>query len=283
MVYQQNIKVLHGGDVLAECGPMRLVISSFLGKVPQRETNIRAAKKSFEYLEQVAGARERLCRTYIDFPDHMPEPLALEMVSSVMAIGDADLTPMSAVAGTIADAVANYLAGRGMTKVIVNNGGDVAVRLQGKDSVTVGIRQDIRSIDFSHVIVLSPSRASWGVATSGLGGRSLTRGVASAVTVIAHTASVADAAATAVANASFVAHTRVMQRAADLIAPATDIPGVPVTLEVGPLEEATRSLALYQAREKAEELVKRDVIFGAFVAVDGKIDMTDFFRECLLN
>ena len=283
MGYEQHITVLHEGDVLAECGPMRLVISSFLGKVSQRDMNIRAAKKSFEYLERVAGAREGLSRPYRDLPDHIQEPLALEMVRSAMAIGDVDLTPMAAVAGTIADAVANYLAGRGMTKVIVNNGGDVAIRLQGRDSVTVGIRQDIRSTDFSLVISLSPERSSWGVATSGLGGKSLTRGVASAVTVIAHTASAADAAATAIANASFVEHARVIQRAADLIDPATDIPGVPVTLEVGPLEESTKSLALQRARERAEELVKGSVIFGAFVAVDGKIVMTDFFRECLLN
>jgi len=283
MGFQQRIKVLQGGDVLAECGPMRLVISSFLGKVPQREMNIRAAEKSFEYLEQVAGARESLSRPYTDLPDQMREPLALEMVCSAMAIGDADLTPMAAVAGTIADAVANYLAGRGMTKVIVNNGGDVAIRLQGRDSVTVGIRQDIRSTDFSHVISLSPERSSWGVATSGLGGRSLTRGIASASTVIARTASAADAAATAVANACFVKDGRVIQRAADLIDPATDIPGVSVTLEVGHLEESKKSLALQRAREKAEELMERYVIFGAFVAVDGKIVMTNFFRESLLN
>lgn len=283
MGYQQNINVLQGGDVLAECGPMRLVISSFLGKVPQREMNIRAAKKSFEYLEQVAEARESLSRPYTDLPDHMRDPLPLEMVCSALAIGDADLTPMAAVAGTIADAVANYLAGLGMTKVLVNNGGDVAVRLQGRDSVTVGIRQDIRNNDFSHVIVLSPARSSWGVATSGLGGRSLTRGIASAATVIARTASAADAAATAVANACFVEDACVTQRAADLIDPATDIPGIPVTQEVGSLDDEKKAVALDRALKKAAGLVERRVILGAFVAVDGKIGMTEFFRECLLN
>ncbi len=283
MGFQQTIKVLHGGEVLAECGPMRLVISSFLGKVPQREMNIRAAEKSFEYLERVAGERENLRRPYSDLPVHVREPLALEMICSAMAIGDPDLTPMAAVAGTIADAVANYLAARGMTKVIVNNGGDVAVRLQGKDAVTVGIREDIRRSDFSHTICLSPERSSWGVATSGLGGRSLTKGVASAVTVIAHTASAADAAATAIANASFVKHTGVIQKTADSIDPETDIPGILVTLKVGPLEESARYRALKQAREKAEKLVKRYIIFGALVAVDGTIGMTDFFRECLRN
>jgi hypothetical protein len=281
MGYRQTIDVLHGGDVMAECGPMRLVISSFVGKVPQPEMNIQAAKKSFEFLEQVAGEKERLGRTCMGIPQDLAKPLPLEMVRSVLAVGDADLTPMAAVAGTIADAVADYLAGRGMTRVIVNNGGDVALRLQGEDSATVGIREDIGTHDFSHVIVLGPERFSWGVATSGLGGRSLTRGIASASTVIASTASLADAAATAVANASFVKDPRVIQRDADRIDPATDIPGVPVTLEVGTLARETKSLALRQALDKATGLTERGIILGAFVAVDGKTGMTEFFRRCL--
>jgi len=282
MVYQQAIKVLHGGDVMAECGPMRLIISSFIGKVPQREMNMDAARYSFETFEKIARARETLSRTYTQIPSQLEEPLVLEMIYSAMAIGDEDLTPMAAVAGTISDAVANYLADRGMTKVIVNNGGDIAIRLQGENSVTVGIRQDVMNHDFSHVIRLGPERTSWGVATSGVGGRSLTRGIASAATLIAGTASVADAAATAVANASFVEDPKVIRYNAEKIDFATDISGIPVTLKVGPLKEETKSLAIKRALTRAEELKERKIILGAFVAVDGKIGMTDFFRERLL-
>lgn len=283
MVYQQAIRVLHGGDVMAECGPMRLIISSFIGKVPQREMNMDAARYSFETLEKIARARETLSQTYTQTPSQLEEPLALEMIYSAMAIGDEDLTPMAAVAGTISDAVANYLADRGMTKVIVNNGGDIAIRLQGENSVTVGIRQDVMNHDFSHVIRLGPERTSWGVATSGVGGRSLTRGIASAATLIAGTASVADAAATAVANASLVEDPQVIQYNAEKIDFATDISGIPVTLKVGPLKEETKSLAIKRALTRAEELKERKIILGAFVAVDGKIGMTDFFRDRLID
>ena len=66
------------------------------------------------------------------------------------------------------------------------------------------IRPQVNSRHISHVIRLDGSQAAWGVTTSGVGGRSLTRGIASAVTVLAANASVADAAATAIGNACFV-------------------------------------------------------------------------------
>jgi ApbE superfamily uncharacterized protein (UPF0280 family) len=268
---------------MAEWGPMRLVISSFVGKVSQRQMNVDAARYAFSVLEKISRSREKLSRVYAQIPNQLEEPLALEMVCSVLAVGDSDLTPMAAVAGTIADAVADYLADRGMTKAIVNNGGDIAIRLQGEDSATVGIREDVRSYDFSHVIRLGAERASWGVATSGLGGRSLTRGIASAASVIAHKASIADAAATAIANASFVEDARVIQEDAERVDPATDIPGIRITSKVGLLKDETKSLALRRSLTRAAELIERRIIIGAFVVVDGKIGMTDFFREWLID
>jgi ApbE superfamily uncharacterized protein (UPF0280 family) len=70
------------------------------------------------------------------------------MLESVRAVGDARLTPMAAVAGTIADGVADFLFSRGMTKVIVNNGGDIAVRLKAPNAVRVGLREDVNSEEF---------------------------------------------------------------------------------------------------------------------------------------
>ncbi|MFO7600590.1 MAG: FAD:protein FMN transferase [Candidatus Desulfacyla sp.] len=281
--HQQTIRVLQGGDIMAEWGPMRLVISSFVGRVPQREMNVDAARYAFEALEKISRHREKLSRASAHIPNQIEEPLALEMVCSALTVGDADLTPMAAVAGTIADAVADYLAGRGMTKAIVNNGGDIAIRLRGENSATVGIREDVRSYDFSHVIRLGSERASWGVATSGVGGRSLTRGIASAATVIAHKASMADAAATAVANASFVEDRQVIQKDAERVAPDTDIPGTPITCKVGLLKEETKSLAVKRALGRAAELMAREVILGAFVSVAGKVGMTDAFRGWLVD
>jgi hypothetical protein len=203
------------------------------------------------------------------------------MVRNVLAVGDADLTPMAAVAGTIGDAVADYLFRRGMTRVVVNNGGDIAIRLQDEEPVRVGIRTDVNNSDFDDVLVLGPGCGSWGVATSGLGGRSLTRGVASAATIVAPTASLADAAATAVANASFVEDEQIVQRYAEEVDPNTDIRGIPVTVKVGRISPEKGRVAVSKAMDRAEELVGRGIILGALIAVDGQIGMTSFLTERL--
>lgn len=273
--------MLQDGAVMAECGPMRLVISASVGKVPQPEMGKRAAEESFKYLEQVAHLRGLLGKRHTEIPENFGDSIAGKMIRSVLAVGDKDLTPMAAVAGTIADAVADFLFKRGMTRVVVDNGGDVAVRLLGDASVTVGIRQKVDDQEISNVIALDSRSSSWGVTTSGLGGRSLTRGVASAATVISESASMADAAATAIANASFVKDEQVLQQLAEEIDPETDIEGLPVTVKVGPLSEETKAMAVSKAMERSGQLIEKDIILGAYVAVQGKVAMTRFFKQRL--
>jgi uncharacterized protein len=280
-VFEKIIHRLQGGSVLAECGPMRLVISVFLGKLPQPDMAVRAAKESFVFLEAVAQEKDYLGRQFWSSMHKARNALVTRMIESVSAVGDEDLTPMAAVAGTIADEVADFLFVRGMTKVMVENGGDLSVRLKGDESVTVGIRPGVDALEISHVIAPEPGRTSWGVATSGLGGRSLTRGIASAATAVAETASLADAAATAVANASSVEDAQVVRRPAEELDPYTDIRGLLVTVKAGPLSEAKKSMALERSIRRAEELISRNVILGAFVAVQGREAMTPYFRDRL--
>jgi len=279
--HSQILQALRGGDVLAEWGPMRLVISAFVGRAPQPRMGMDAGRFAFAVLESIARARPFLSRPRKELPAGIESSPVREMVRSVLAVGDADLTPMAAVAGAIADAVADYLADRGMTKTIVNNGGDIAIRLRGEASATVGIRQDVTRHDVSHVIRLGPERLSWGVATSGMGGRSLTRGIASAASIIADRASTADAAATAVANASLVEDPEVIQVNAETVDPDTDIPGIRVTRRIGRLKEETRLKGVEQALHRAAALMERQIVLGAFVAVAGQIGMTGSFREWL--
>jgi ApbE superfamily uncharacterized protein (UPF0280 family) len=283
MPFERSATVLPGGSVLAESGPMRLVISAGIGKVPQTKMALRAAEESFGFLERVARNRKFLGRDFLEHREEIKDALVLKMISNVMMVGDDDLTPMAAVAGTIADEVADFLFERGMTKVVVDNGGDVAIRADREDPVTVGIRPDVSDRAVSHVIGLDPSLRSHGVATSGLGGRSLTRGIASAATVVARTASLADAAATAVANASFLEDAQVWRRPAEEMDPYTDIPGLDITVKVGSLSEEKKSRAVSKAIRRAEDLVRREVILGAFVAVQGKMAMTDFIKKHLVE
>ncbi len=257
---------------------MRLTIEASVGRIPQRDLCVRAAGEAFSMLERIARQRRRLSRWYREMPNDLDDRLARKMTRSVLAV-DPGLTPMAAVAGTISDGVASFLHRRGMDRVIVNNGGDIAVRTGPGVSVNVGIRPDLSGGPVAEIVALGDERAAWGVATSGLEGRSFSRGVASAVTIFAGSASIADAAATSVANASFVADETVVQRPAEELDDQTDIPGVAVTVRAGPFTEEKKDLALSRALERAKALANRRLIYGAYIVVDGKVAMTEFVHR----
>jgi ApbE superfamily uncharacterized protein (UPF0280 family) len=279
MSYEYHIGVIDEESVLVECGPMRLVIRAWNKKQPQIKLARRAAEESISYLERIARCRALLSRPIPDIEDLPGDELALGMIRSTRAIGDHDLTPMAAVAGTIADAVADWLFKQGLTRVIVDNGGDIAIRLARGETATVGVRPQVTSPLISHVIYLDSGRSTWGVTTSGMGGRSFTRGIASAVTVLAADASVADAAATAVANACFVEDKGIIQLPAGNIDPNSDLAGINVTTEVAPLSAESIRMAVGNARYKAENLFQKGLIIGAFIALGSVYTMTDGLKS----
>ena len=278
MPYEQSIAFIDGESVLAECGPMRLIIRAWDENKPQIDLIREAADKSFTYLERIAGFRSELSQPFPEIKERPQDDLAMEMVNSVGIIGDPDLTPMAAVAGTIADAVADWLFEREVTRVIVDNGGDIAVRLAEGEVVNVGVRPSIRSSTISHVLRLDSRMQSWGVTTSGFGGRSFTRGIASAVTALAASASFADSASTAIANACFVENENIKQIPAELLDPGTDLSGVPVTVRVGQLSRAQLLAAFDKALHRAEELVARGVILGALISQGNLFSMTSSLK-----
>ncbi len=263
-----------GRALLAENGPMRMVIQAWEGKVPRLDLATEAADYAFACLARVAGQLAVLKRRPGAIDGLPPEPLAREMIKSVRAVGDADLTPLAAVAGTLADAVADRLFGQGLSRVIVDNGGDIAIRLAAGETTRVGLRPEIAHPEISHVLTLDGRHSTWGVATSGLGGRSFTCGIASAVTAVARSASLADAAATAVANACLVAGADVLRVPAAKLDPNTDIPDLLVTVAVGDLTGPQRAEALSNALQRAEGLTQRGVIRGALAAVGKQVGWT---------
>ena len=275
MSYEYYIGVMDEESVLVECGPMRLVIRAWKMGRPQIEVARQAAEKSIIYLEQIASCRPLLSRAVPEIVSWPEADLAVQMITSVKAIGDGDLTPMAAVAGTMADAVADWLVAQKMDRVIVDNGGDIALRLKAGQTARVGIRPRIDSRLVSHVLNIDASQPAWGVTTSGLGGRSLTRGIASAVTVLASNASVADAAATAIGNACFVEDDGIIQLPADSLDPNTDLAGMLVTAKVGELLPEKIFQAIESARQKAERLSQRKIIRGAFIALQNVFAISD--------
>lgn len=263
--------------VMAENGPMRIIIQAWDKKGPHLPMASKAARFSFTCLEQVAGHHDLLKQVHRRLPDGLP-PIPRAMVESVMATGEKDLTPMAAVAGSIADAVADWLFSRGMSRVIVNNGGDIAIRLAENQTARVGIRTRIQSPLISHVVELSSCCPSWGVNTSGLGGRSLTRGIATAVTAFARTSSLADATATSIANACFVKDDAIVQVMAQEVDPYTDIRDIPVTVRVGRLKKNSLARAMNEALNKAEHYIEMGIIQGALVSVGNELVSTHEFN-----
>ncbi|WP_300460169.1 hypothetical protein [Desulfobacula sp.] len=263
--------------VMAENGPMRIIIQAWDHKQPQARLAFKAAEFAFACLEQVAAHHDILKQVHCHLPDELP-PIPRVMVESVMATGEKDLTPMAAVAGSISDAVADWLFNRGMSRVIVNNGGDIAIRLAENETARVGIRTHIQQSSISHIVELSSRHPSWGVNTSGLGGRSLTRGIASAVTAFAKTSALSDATATAIANACFARDEAIVQAMAQTIDPYTDISGIPVTVKVGHLKTSTITQAMTTALTKAEHYIKMGLIKGALISVGKTLVLTHDFN-----
>ena len=275
MSYEYYIGVIDEESVLVECGPMRLVIRAWCQRLPLLKLARQAAEESISYLERVARCRSQLSRPIPQIEDFPQDELALSMIASAGAIGDDDLTPLAAVAGTIADVVADWLYERGATRVIVENGGDIAIRLAEGENATVGVRPQVDSRRISHVIRLEGSQTAWGVTTSGVGGRSLTRGIASAVTVLAAKASAADAAATAIGNACFVEDGSIVQYPAERLDPNTDLTGISVTTQVGELSSEKVLKAIDSAWQKTELLAQRKIILGAFMALQNVFAISD--------
>ncbi|MCP4048404.1 MAG: UPF0280 family protein [Gammaproteobacteria bacterium] len=265
-----------------ENGPLRLVIQAFSGLKPQAEMIVAEADFAFACLNRVAQSLPLLKQRHGLISSAPPDQIAKTMLESVRLIQEPDLTPMAAVAGTIADFVADHLFTEKVTKVIVDNGGDIAIRLNPGETARVGFRPDIESQQITHVIELvsePPDFSTWGVNTSGMGGRSLTRGIASAVTAFAGTSSVADAAATAIANNCFAADDNIRQVPARLIDPNTDLGDMLITVDGSGLSEMTYEKALNSGLDKANLLVKKDIIRGALLSVGGKMGVTPDFSQ----
>jgi uncharacterized protein len=254
---------------------MRMFIEAWARGVLQTDSCKWAAEKAIEFLEQVASEWQDLKSPAGKIVKPPTNSIVYSMWESVRLVGDPDLTPMASVAGAIAESTAELLWSRGMTRVVVNNGGDLAIRLGPGESLAVGIRPYVDRPDVTYRIVLTPELNIRGICTSGLGGRSFTRGIASAATVFAENAAISDASATAIANATLIASPAVKRIMAHSVDPDTDLKGVGITCSVGELTEGEIELALNQGVRRAEDLVEKALIIGACITIKGRMRCTE--------
>lgn len=132
------------------------------------------------------------------------EPLEVEDAPGIVKImaraaAIAYVGPMAAVAGTISQLCLNFLLNQGAEYIVVDNGGDVALKTN-KD-VIMGLYAGQSSLSGKIGFKIKHEKTPLGICTSsGTVGHSISFGRADAVTVFASEASVADALATSIAN-----------------------------------------------------------------------------------
>lgn len=268
------------GRVLAQYGPMRLVITAESGHGPDDRLAADAGRWSFGLLPRLVPAPDLFRRPGRRFTPDFDEPLFNQMVAAVNMIGAPDLGPMATVAGVVAEAVVRHLREAGAARAIVDNGGDLAIYLAPGRSAMVGVRRGVREPEPACALTLDGDRRSfWGVCSSGFGGRSLTRGVADTALCVAESAVVADAAATALGNACDVDSPQIRRVPAEVLRPETDIPGLTVTASVGALTADETSRALEAAGRFGQSLVDRGVLLGTLVVLNSRTVLSQGFFE----
>ena len=254
-----------------------MVIGAWRSGEPMVEELEEAAAVAAHHLEELSPLpnRDRVPLTWENEHNnpaarHLPTVFNY-MCAAVKATGDCNLTPMAAVAGAIADLTVDVLCGRGATKAFANNGGDIAVQVGQGEKIVTGIVSSLATGTITHTLTLTSRENIGGIATSGLGGRGFTKGVADAVVVLAANARLADACATHIANSTLIETPEVLQVKAETLDPQTDLSGQMVTKTVQPLPKPMILQALEKGEESAIRLINKDVIKGAFIFIQGQM------------
>lgn len=236
---------------------------------PLSDAAMEGAQYALKILAQLAAflpiikKRASILKLEGDYPG-----VVNEMISATQAINDPDFTPLAAVAGATSDMIADYLLKTSATKIVVNNSGDISIRLREGGETKVGLCLDLARKEIDYLL---PVENDCGICTSGIGGRSFTLGIADAVVVLADRASVADVTATYLGNKTTVDSSNVKREWAERIYPDTDIPGKKVTVSVGTLSEAEIQQALENGQREALRLIDNGTIHGAVLSVRDNI------------
>jgi ApbE superfamily uncharacterized protein (UPF0280 family) len=261
-----------GSRLYMHDGPIDLIVEAF-GEVREIELAYRAAAARFvEVLDELCGEIEFLRRP-ADANGEVPSgTIARRMLAAVQPYASQTfITPMAAVAGAVAEEILTAMTSVAkLTRAYVNDGGDIALHLAPGERFVVGMVQRPDRTSLFGLTTIHSDDPIRGIATSGWRGRSFSLGIADAVTILADTAAVADAAATVVANAvDLPEHPRIGRvRACDL-APDSDLGERLVTRSVGDLTSTEIGYALDAGIRVAELLSSSGLIRAAALNLQG--------------
>jgi len=256
-------------------GPIDIVIGAD-GEEPAVAAAHEAAWQRFTTILEELVAELPLLRQRVAGDCPMQGVVAQRMWRACKPYAQSFITPMAAVAGSVAQELIAHYQRAGVSRAWVNNGGDVALHLAPGESLRVGLFADLAKLasdgplridgDFT-VDAAMPVR---GIATSGWRGRSFSLGIADSVTVLASTAAAADAAATVIANAVNVDDGRIVRRPACELKDDSDLGAVPVTVDVPVLGEQVIQHALRAGSQRARELQAAGLIHSAVLVCQGR-------------
>ena len=274
MTRRPQIRYLAGGKRLhLQDGPIDLIVEG-RGRTADVEAAYGAAVRRFDGLLDELCEELPLLRQAADPGRCLLRGVVARRMHAAVAPFAADhfITPMAAVAGAVAEEIlAAMLETASLQRAYVNNGGDIALHLAEGERFAIGLMDRPDQHGVMQTMAVDADDPSRGIATSGRHGRSFSLGIADAVTVLARTASQADAAATIIANAvDLPGHPAIVRCPACDLQPDSDLGARLVTREVGALTENEIARALGAGAACAGELLAAGLIDGAALRLHGE-------------
>jgi ApbE superfamily uncharacterized protein (UPF0280 family) len=254
-------------------GPIDLIVEVHGSETNRRAAYDAAARRFTGLLDELCDELPLLRRAADPARCELQGAVARRMDAAVAPFAlDHFITPMAAVAGAVAEEIlAAMLDAARLERSYVNNGGDIALHLGHGEHFTVGLMDRPDRHGLMRTIIVDSDDPTRGVATSGRHGRSFSLGIADAVTVLARTASQADAAATIIANAvDLPGHPAVVRCPAHDLQPDSDLGARLVTRDVGELTGHEVEDALESGAACARKLLAAGLIDGAALRLQGE-------------
>src|ERR1700716_719528 len=255
-------------------GPIDLIVEARGTEAKLRAAYDAAARRFTGLLDELCDELPLLRQAADPARRELQGAVARRMDAAVAPFAlDHFITPMAAVAGSVAEEILGaMLDAARLERAYVNNGGDIALHLDQGEHFTVGLidRPDRHGV--TRTVVVDADDPTRGVATSGRHGRSFSLGIADAATVLARTASQADAAATIIANAvDLPGHPDIVRCPAHDLQPDSDLGARLVTRGVGELSAGEIDDALEAGAACARRLLAAGLIDGAALRLHGEM------------
>jgi uncharacterized protein len=263
---------LAGDRMHFQHGPIDLTVSAD-GPFEAVEAAYARGWTRFETILDELVAELPLLRTPLgEKPPELLGRTARKMLAAVWPFRERYITPMAAVAGAVAEEILEaMMPAIPLARVMINNGGDIALYLHKDEKIVVGVSDDPAVAELAGTVTIRASDPVRGVATSGWRGRSQSLGIADAVTVLARRATEADAAATMIANAVNADHLAIERRPARAVKDDSDLGDLLVTVAVDELPPDIVAAALDAGESEARLMQAAGLIHGAVLLLQGEV------------